>query len=287
MRLATPPDEARDGDGGPFSSFPAELRVSERRALLCRTACAERAVRRCRAGLPRRLDHPERDRLGIAHSNCDSLFAPWRRRDDPNLADKPLISRRQARRGSHRLQHRPTYVCTRDAHVQALKLPACGGDHAPPPTSSKSRIRRPKSAHIGADPLVGASPSTRLFFDLSRTRLHHESAFTLPRFGPASQTRSGSRLHPPCPEQVSSKIAFGPSEPRASRFWAGRTRRTFAGQPVRNIPGVGGPAQARSPNPAIHPHASPPRVPPGDLCSGRLGRDARRLSRLLWARRPG
>src|SRR5690606_28975098 len=47
---------------------------------------------RCRAcGSPRLLAHPERDRLCIAHVDCDAFLAAVEQRDNPALRDNPLI----------------------------------------------------------------------------------------------------------------------------------------------------------------------------------------------------
>jgi DNA polymerase-4 len=45
--------------------------------------------RRCSS--PRLLRHPELDALTLAHIDCDAFYASVEKRDDPTLADKPLI----------------------------------------------------------------------------------------------------------------------------------------------------------------------------------------------------
>src|SRR5947207_5521726 len=47
---------------------------------------------RCRAcGSPRLLRHSELDALAIAHVDCDAFYATIEKRDDPSIADKPVI----------------------------------------------------------------------------------------------------------------------------------------------------------------------------------------------------
>ncbi|MAC78042.1 MAG: DNA polymerase IV [Rhodobacteraceae bacterium] len=58
------------------------------RACLTRTA----GERRCPAcGSPRILSHPELFTLSIAHMDCDAFYASVEKRDNPELADKPVI----------------------------------------------------------------------------------------------------------------------------------------------------------------------------------------------------
>ena len=48
--------------------------------------------RRCRScGSPRLIRHPELHTLSIAHIDCDAFYAAIEKRDNPELADKPVI----------------------------------------------------------------------------------------------------------------------------------------------------------------------------------------------------
>ncbi|KQS93932.1 MULTISPECIES: DNA polymerase IV [unclassified Rhizobium] len=50
------------------------------------------AIRRCRAcGSPRLLYHDELYQLTLAHIDCDAFYASVEKRDNPELADKPVI----------------------------------------------------------------------------------------------------------------------------------------------------------------------------------------------------
>jgi DNA polymerase-4 len=60
----------------------------------CRDCLADApdAAKRCPAcGSPRLARHPELDALTIAHVDCDAFYATIEKRDDPALADKPVI----------------------------------------------------------------------------------------------------------------------------------------------------------------------------------------------------
>src|SRR4051794_16503039 len=60
----------------------------------CRECFADtrEAQPRCTAcGSPRLVRHAQLDTLSIAHVDCDAFYAAIEKRDDPSLADKPLI----------------------------------------------------------------------------------------------------------------------------------------------------------------------------------------------------
>jgi DNA polymerase-4 len=49
-------------------------------------------AKRCHAcGSPRLIRHPEIDELTLAHVDCDAFYATVEKRDNPELADKPVI----------------------------------------------------------------------------------------------------------------------------------------------------------------------------------------------------
>jgi DNA polymerase IV len=57
----------------------------------CFADTADRATRCPACSSPRLLRHPEAETLSIAHIDCDAFYATIEKRDDPTLADKPVV----------------------------------------------------------------------------------------------------------------------------------------------------------------------------------------------------
>jgi DNA polymerase-4 len=57
----------------------------------CFADVADTAPRCTSCGTPRVIRHPQLHALSIAHVDCDAFYATIEKRDDPSLADKPLI----------------------------------------------------------------------------------------------------------------------------------------------------------------------------------------------------
>jgi DNA polymerase IV len=57
----------------------------------CRRDAPEGSSRCSACGSPRLIRHPQLDALAIAHVDCDAFYATIEKRDDPALADQPVI----------------------------------------------------------------------------------------------------------------------------------------------------------------------------------------------------
>src|SRR3712207_6171060 len=146
----------------------------------CLTPAADPLASRCtRCGSPRLLRHPERDRLSVAHVDCDSFFAAVEKRDDPSLIDKPVI----VGGGKRGVVATACYVArtygVRSAMPMFKALKACPQAVVIKPNMEKYKVagRAVRELMLELTPLVEPVSIDEAFLDLTGTeRLHHSSA---------------------------------------------------------------------------------------------------------------
>ncbi|MFN3853445.1 MAG: DNA polymerase IV [Phreatobacter sp.] len=143
--------------------------------------------RRCTAcGSPRIVAHEELDTLSIAHVDCDAFYAAIEKRDDPALADRPVIVG-GGRRG---VVSTCCYIArisgVRSAMPMFKALKLCPEAVVIKPDMEKyARVgREVRQAMLALTPLVEPLSIDEAFLDLSGTeRLHGAApALTLARF---------------------------------------------------------------------------------------------------------
>lgn len=143
--------------------------------------------RRCSGcGSPRLVYHPELYRLTLAHVDCDAFYASIEKRDNPELADKPVI----VGGGKRGVVSTACYIArvhgVRSAMPMFKALEACPEAVVIKPDMEKyARVGREVRAMMEElTPLVQPLSIDEAFLDLSGTeRLHHDPpARVLARF---------------------------------------------------------------------------------------------------------
>lgn len=132
---------------------------------------------RCRAcGSPRLLRHPELYQLSVAHLDCDAFYAAIEKRDDPSLADKPVI----VGGGKRGVVSTACYIArisgVRSAMPMYKALAACPDAVVIRPNMEKYSAvgREVRALMLELTPLVEPLSIDEAFMDLSGTeRLHH------------------------------------------------------------------------------------------------------------------
>ncbi|MBX6425836.1 MAG: DNA polymerase IV [Variibacter sp.] len=207
---------------------------------------------RCRAcGSPRLIHHARIDRLAIAHIDCDAFYATIEKRDDPSLADRPVIVG-GGRRGvvSTACYIARTYgVRSAMPMFQALKL--CPEAVVIRPNMEKYVAvgRAVRSLMLELTPLVEPVSIDEAFMDLSGTeRLHGMSpAKTLARFARRVERELGITVSIGLSEnKFLAKIASDLDKPRGFAVLDAAEAQAFlAPKPVSFLWGVGKAAAAR------------------------------------------
>ncbi|MBV9219461.1 MAG: DNA polymerase IV, partial [Methylobacteriaceae bacterium] len=260
-------------------------------AYLCRdclheAAGKEVAAARCPAcGSPRRLSHPERDALSIAHVDCDAFYATVEKRDDPSLRDQPVIIG-GGRRG---VVATACYIArtygVKSAMPMFKALKACPQAVVVPPDMGKyARVgRQVRALMLELTPLVEPLSIDEAFLDLAGTRrLHGASPAVL-------LARSSRRIEEEIGITVSiglsyckflAKLASDLDKPRGFSIIGRAEASAFlADKPVGVIWGIGNVAQARLASDGIRLICDLQRMDEADLIR-RYGPEGSRLWRL-------
>jgi DNA polymerase-4 len=153
-------------------------------------------AKRCLAcGSRRVLSHPELDKLSIAHLDCDAFYAAIEKRDDPSLADKPVI----VGGGKRGVVSTCCYIARIDGvrsampMFKALKL--CPNAVVIPPRMAKyaEEGRRVRALMRELTPMVEPLSLDEAYLDLSGTeKLHNQMpAKTMARLAKKIETDVG------------------------------------------------------------------------------------------------
>jgi len=211
----------------------------------CLGDVSDRAARCPACGSPRLVRHDDIHRLSIAHVDCDAFYAAIEKRDDPSLADKPLI----VGGGKRGVVATACYIArtfgVRSAMpiFQARRL--CPHAAVVPPDMAKySRVgREVRALMLELTPLVEPLSIDEAFLDLSGTeRLHgHSPAKSLAGFARAVEDKIGITVSIGLSEnKFLAKLASDLDKPRGFSVLSQREAAAFlAPRPVTFIWGVG------------------------------------------------
>jgi DNA polymerase IV len=251
----------------------------------CRSDAPERTARCGACGSPRLLRHPQIDALAIAHVDCDAFYATIEKRDDPTLADKPVIvgGRRRGVVLTACYIARTFGVRSAMPMFEARRL--C-------PHATVVRPDMEKYARVGREvrglmfkltPLVEPVSIDEAFIDLSgTTRLHGMSpAKALAGFASAVETELGITVSIglSC-NKFLAKIASDLDKPRGFAILGGSEAAAFlAPKPVSFIFGVGKVAQQRLARDGLRTIGDLQRAGESELMR-RYGAEGARLARL-------
>lgn len=221
---------------------------------LCRDCLGEyrNDGERCRnCGSPRLLTHPELTDLSIAHIDCDAFYAAIEKRDDPSLAEKPVIIG-GGRRG---VVSTACYIArtfgVHSAMPMFKAMKACPDAVVVRPNMEKYATvgRQLRAMMRDLTPAVEPLSIDEAFLDLSGTdRLHHAPpASVLARFAQTVERDVGISISIGLSHnKFLAKIASDLDKPRGFSVIGGAETRSFlAEQPVGLIWGVGKAMRAR------------------------------------------
>jgi DNA polymerase IV len=251
----------------------------------CHGDVADAGTRCPSCGSPKLLHHPQLDRLAVAHVDCDAFYATIEKRDDPSLADKPVIVGGRQRGVVLTACYVARTFGVRSAMPMFEARRLC-------PSATVVRPDMEKYARVGAQvrrfmfdltPLVEPVSIDEAFIDLSGTeRLHGTSpAKALAGFADRVEREIGITVSIglSC-NKFLAKIASDLDKPRGFAVIGGEEAAAFlAPRPVTQIFGVGKVAQARLAADGFRTVGDLQRASAADL-TRRYGAEGTRLGRL-------
>ena len=253
----------------------------------CRDCAAEAGTaNRCKAcGSPRLLRHPEIAELSVAHIDCDAFYATIEKRDDPALADRPLI----IGGGTRGVVSTACYIArTYGVHSAMPMFKArqlCPDAAIVKPNMAKyvEVAREVRAVMRDLTPLVEPVSIDEAFLDLSGTeRLHGRSpAKSLAQFARDVERRIGITVSVGLSyNKFLAKIASDLDKPRGFAV-LGRAEapRFLATKPISIIFGIGKVAQERLARDGFRTVGDLQKHDETELMR-RLGAEGQRLSRL-------
>jgi DNA polymerase-4 len=256
-------------------------------AAFCRDCLTDtgEAVRCGRCYSPRILRHAELDTLTICHVDCDAFYATIEKRDDPSLADKPLI----IGGGKRGVVSTACYIArtfgVRSAMPMFEAKRLCPHATIVRPNMEKYAdvSRQVRSLMFDMTPLVEPISIDEAFMDLSGTaRLHGMSAAkVLARFAARVEKEIGITVSIGlAANKFLAKIASDLDKPRGFAVLGQAEAASFlADKPVSLIFGVGKVAAARFAKDGFRVIADLQRADQGELLR-RYGSEGQRLYRL-------
>jgi len=256
-------------------------------AAFCRDCLSDVGDRaRCPACFsPRILRHAELDRLTIAHVDCDAFYATIEKRDDPSLADKPLI----VGGGKRGVVTTACYIArtfgVRSAMPMFEARKLCPHANIVRPNMDKYAgvSRQVRALMLELTPQVEPISIDEAFMDLAGTeRLHGMSAAkVLARFAAQVESKIGITVSIglAC-NKFLAKIASDLDKPRGfAVIGQGEAMSFLADKPVSLIYGVGKVAAQRLAKDGIRLIADLQRADERELMR-RYGVEGQRLARL-------
>jgi DNA polymerase-4 len=217
----------------------------------CQSDVAETVGRCAACGSPRVLRHPELSSLAIAHVDCDAFYATIEKRDDPSLADKPVIVGGRQRGVVLTCCYVARTFGVRSAMPMFEAKRLCPAAAIVRPDMEKyARVgREVRRLMVDLTPLVEPVSIDEAFMDLSGTeRLHGTSpAKALAGFAARVEREIGITVSIglSC-NKFLAKIASDLDKPRGFAVLGGGEAAAFlAARPVTQIFGVGRVAQGR------------------------------------------